>query len=505
MPEITKKQYFSRQWIIRFAFGLIIVAFYLFGLSLPLVGPDEPRYAQVAREMYQRGDWITPTLGGFNWFEKPALLYWLEIASYRVFGVSEFSARLGPALFGLGTILCLWILGRRISKTQGDGYHLGDWLALITASTIGIIVFSRGASFDIILTFPFTAALVCFYIFESHSRYDGDSSVAPLVLFYVFIGISLLAKGLVGIILPFGIVGLYFIVSRPMPSKTFLLSIVWGTLLVTIIAAIWYVPMYRLHGWTFIDQFIIQHHFQRFTSNKYQHPQPFYFFFWVLPLMTIPWLPFFLGGVWRLFRERFGSFGQSADTSKSSELSRLRIFAFTWMIVPVIFFSISGSKLPGYVLPALPGALILAVTYIQDLTRHRVWRVSIPLLALAVFMVLSVLVVTVAPSYANGESVKDLVATADAAGLNNSPVLMFHTVSHNAEFYAAGRILRESDGSQKRIGSLNDLVDMVDRSGGAAAVLMPIPYIEQMKTEPRINYQYLNDSGELAIVKVTLK
>jgi hypothetical protein len=84
-------------------------------------------------------------------------------------------------------------------------------------------------------------------------------------------------------------------------------------------------------------------------------------------------------------------------------------------------------------------------------------------------------------------------------------VLMFHTVSHNAEFYAAGRILREADGSQKRIGSLNDLVDMVDRSGGTAAVLMPIPYIEQLKTEPRITFRYLSDNGELAIVAVTLK
>ena len=76
-----------------------LAAFYLYGLrSLPLVGPDEPRYAQVAREMLQRGDFITPTLGGVPWFEKPPLFYWMMMASYRVFGVSEFAARLGPAI-----------------------------------------------------------------------------------------------------------------------------------------------------------------------------------------------------------------------------------------------------------------------------------------------------------------------------------------------------------------------------------------------------------------------
>ena len=97
-----------------------------------MLGPDEPRYAQVAREMLLRHDWITPTLGGHTWFEKPALLYWLEIVSYKIFGISEFAARFGPTLCGLGTILSLWILGR--SLTAKD---LAKWLVLIAASTIG--------------------------------------------------------------------------------------------------------------------------------------------------------------------------------------------------------------------------------------------------------------------------------------------------------------------------------------------------------------------------------
>ncbi|MDH3530226.1 MAG: phospholipid carrier-dependent glycosyltransferase, partial [Acidobacteriota bacterium] len=84
-------------------FGAVAVALYFFALDVPLLGPDEPRYTQVAREMYERGDVVTPTLGGFNWFEKPALLYWLQILFFSIFGVSEFAARTGSALFGLGT------------------------------------------------------------------------------------------------------------------------------------------------------------------------------------------------------------------------------------------------------------------------------------------------------------------------------------------------------------------------------------------------------------------
>src|SRR5688572_31410998 len=120
-------------WIL----AVLTVFVYFYGLGMPLVGPDEPRYAQVAREMFERGDWITPTLGGFNWFEKPALLYWLQIVSYNLFGVSEFAARFGSSLFGIGTVLSLWILGRHVETTNIElrtADNFANWLGLIGAS-----------------------------------------------------------------------------------------------------------------------------------------------------------------------------------------------------------------------------------------------------------------------------------------------------------------------------------------------------------------------------------
>ncbi|MEP6945589.1 MAG: phospholipid carrier-dependent glycosyltransferase, partial [Acidobacteriota bacterium] len=118
MSEITTNNVNGgrdRSRFVWYAIFALTVLVYFFGLNIPLLGPDEPRYAQVAREMFDRGDWVSPTLGGFNWFEKPALLYWTEILAYKVFGVSEFAARLGPAVFGLGTVVSLWILAKFVA------------------------------------------------------------------------------------------------------------------------------------------------------------------------------------------------------------------------------------------------------------------------------------------------------------------------------------------------------------------------------------------------------
>src|SRR5687768_4691529 len=403
MAEITKtkdQRPKTKDRIIWLLLALIIVFIYFFGLTIPLLGPDEPRYAQVAREMYERGDWVTPTLGGHNWFEKPALLYWLQIVFFNLFGVSEFSARLGSALFGLGTVAAMWVFGRTYASElledangsqRSAAVRIANWFALVTASSLGLIVFARGASFDIILTFPIAAAMVSFYVFDSRVR-TGDGKIGlitPLFLFYFFVGVALLSKGLVGAVFPLGIVGVYYLISRRVPGRTLLISLFWGAGITLLAASLWYVPVYLMNGWEFVDEFIIQHHFQRYTSNKYLHPQPFYFFFWVLPLMTIPWLPFFLAAVWNFGKlaiisiigkkdaakgvsneEENAEVGRSDSNQTSSRLSHrpastaILLFAAAWLLVPLVFFSFSGSKLPGYIMPALPPAIAITAVYL---------------------------------------------------------------------------------------------------------------------------------------------
>lgn len=468
---------------------MAVVFVYLFGLTIPLIGPDEPRYAQVAREMFQRGDWVTPTLGGFNWFEKPALLYWLQIASYSIFGVTEFAARFGSALFGLGTVASLWLLGRTVDNGSSV-IRFANLLGLIAASSIGIIVFARGASFDIILTFPITASLVCYWIWE---RKD---SRLPLAGFYFFIGVAVLAKGLVGIVFPMAIVAFYHVLLWTWPSKKLLLSLLWGVPLFIAVAATWYLPMYLTHGWPFIDEFFIQHHFQRYTSNKYRHPQPFYFFFWVLPLMTIPWIPFFFAGVWNSVRRMMSG---GADVIRP-----LLLFSFSWLLVPLVFFSFSGSKLPGYILPALPPCLIITAIYVSGFVGESRRRANLVLgLAGLAFAIVLVLLVTALPRFADDDSVKRLIAEANASGYDRAAVLTQHAVSHNAEFYAAGRLLRNPDGTQRRIYSPAEILEEMERGGGEPVlVLVPNEWAHQALESPLFSAELIAENAEHSVIAV---
>src|SRR5687768_12645947 len=138
--------------------------------------------------MFLRGDPVTPTLGGHTWFEKPALLYWLIMAGFKIFGVNEWSARFGPALCGLLTIAAVWFVGRAVERASEQVRDFSFWSVLITASSLGLIVFSRAASFDIVITITTTWALAFFVVFELRKK------SALLIGFYICIGLSLLAK-----------------------------------------------------------------------------------------------------------------------------------------------------------------------------------------------------------------------------------------------------------------------------------------------------------------------
>ncbi|MDQ6787684.1 MAG: glycosyltransferase family 39 protein [Acidobacteriota bacterium] len=512
-------------WIL-FAFVIVFVYFFALG-SIPLFGPDEPRYAQVAREMFERNDWITPTLGGYKWFEKPALLYWLQIVSYKIFGVSEFAARFGSAVCGLGTIFSLWILGRKVQSSKfkvqsqllanqttiHDSrltiHDFADWLFLISASSIGLLVFSRGASFDIVLTFTITVSLVSFFIFDQSTKKSLTTYHLPLAAFYFFIGVALLAKGLVGIVFPFAIVAFYFVLRRKMPDKMFIFSLFWGTILSLLVAAVWYVPVYLANGWTFVEEFFIQHQFQRYTSNKFQHPQPVWFFFLVLPLMTLPWLPFFLAAIWDFIKVQSLRFKtQSQENSlRPVVTSPIRTFAFAWLLVPLVFFSFSGSKLPGYILPALPAALVWTAEYVcRFVENNRTRKIALLSVAFATFAFVVIALQFFVADYARDQSVKTLIATAAAQGYSNEKILNFNNVSHNTEFYGAGRLVRDADGKQKRFLSVPEIVEELKRENAKGAlVLAPLESFGQLTESDLIHGQVLGDNGELSIVSVETK
>jgi 4-amino-4-deoxy-L-arabinose transferase-like glycosyltransferase len=340
-----------------------------------------------------------------------------------------------------------------------------------------------------------------------------------LFAFYFFIGVALIAKGLVGMVFPFAIVAFYHVLSWKLPSKTFVLSLIWGTFLSLIVASTWYLPMYQANGWKFIDEFFIQHHFQRYASNKYQHPQPFWFFWVVLPLMTVPWLPFFFAAIWSFVKEIFQR--RDAETPKLKEkpssrrffflpffLSPLLRFAFAWMLFPVVFFSLSGSKLPGYILPALPGALIITADYVYRFAQkneHR--RLLINGLAATMFLVVIIIIQFVLMNYANHETVKDLVATANDNGYTSEKIVNLYTVSHNLEFYAPDRLMREADGKQKRFDDFSVLVGTAkSEPNNRILVLVPEKDAANLLNETNIaESKVLDRNGEHAMILVKAK
>ena len=450
---------------------LIIIAFYVYGLGqLPLLGPDEPRYAQVAREMFLSGDFVTPTLGGFTWFEKPSLLYWMIAASFKVFGLSEWSARLGPALCGLLTIAAVAAVGREIDRS------FGFWSLVVTATCLGLIVFSRAVSFDVVVTMTTTWSLACFLLRELTRKR------VYLIGFYAFVGLSLLAKGLIGVVIPFGVVGVYYLLRRALPERSVWLSLIWGVPLALAVSAIWYGPVIAKHGWAFIDEFFVQHHFARYVSNKYHHPQPVYFYPAIILMLALPWTPFLVEAL--IKARKWAWHG-------TDSLSVARGFSLAWLLAPIVFFSFSGSKLPGYILPALPAAALL----IADVLRRKKPAVLIAIACGTGVLVLIALTFFAGP-YAHRESVRDLLALGDARGYANAPVIALKSDDRSAQFYAYDRVVYNSQGEVVTFDEIS--VDEARARGGKFLVLIPREYVENYRTSSGI--EVIGDNGRTAIL-----
>lgn len=536
----------KRVWLLLF---LATIAFYFYGLGqMPFVGPDEPRYAQVAREMFLRGDLITPTLGGHTWFEKPPLLYWMMMVSFRLFGISEWAARVGPAISGLLTVLAVFWVGRRVcrSSTEHQLSGLAPWSAIIAASTLGIIVFSRGVSFDIVVTMTTAWALSFFLVSELEENEKRHRRF--LFGFYVFIGLSLLAKGLVGLVIPFSVVALYQLVRRQFPARSFLLTLWWGLPLALAVASTWYVPVILKHGWPFIDEFFIQQHFARYLSNKYRHPQPFYFYLLILIPLSLPWTTFLIEGLVKTRRWRLRS---------TDSVDRLRVFALAWFLMPIAFFSFSGSKLPGYILPVLPaGALIAGERLTKFLSGDRdgfwamritgalfgmfaivgsvyvfrygslslkcVAMIGVPLIItaaicifwthcktfsallviLATFVTLIVALNCGVASFATRESMRDLIQLANARGYGSAPVYALHQIDRSAEFYAAGRVVYAADGEPARFESALDILEDAGKNGAPILVVVPVEHLYQLTELTSARTDVIGNNGKLALVGV---
>lgn len=338
---------------------------YLGGDGMGLVGADEPRYAQIAHEMLARFDQahslkarlsacVTPYLYGRPWLEKPALYYWRAMFVFQDFGVHDWSARLPSVSFAFIMAALIYLHMRRFRR----GGHLDA--ALITVACLGIIGFARGASTDMQMAAPLCIGLLGWYAwYETGSKFW-------LFDIYFFTGVSTLAKGPVAPFLALVILMAFAALRR---EWSILKKSFWwpGVLLYFAIVLPWFIAVQHQNP-TFFHEFFLDQNLSRFATNRYQHQQPFWYYLPVIILATMPWTVLavraFIDGAKTSIAEWRQRHSKNRTQKPFIPGDGFPEFLVLWAAIPILFFTFSQSKLPGYILPAVPPITILTGDYL---------------------------------------------------------------------------------------------------------------------------------------------
>jgi 4-amino-4-deoxy-L-arabinose transferase-like glycosyltransferase len=302
--------------------------------ALPLVGPDEPRYARVAVEMHRAGSWVRPTLQGQPWLEKPPLYYWLAGAAFGLLGENETAARLPSVAATLLLVGITALVGARLYG-RSAGLHAG----FILATSLLVFLYGHGANMDMLLAATVTGAVGLLAL--DALRVAGRLAVPAA---WAFMGLAVLAKGPLGVALPGLVVAGYAAIAR---DGAFLRRVLrpTGITVFLLIAAPWYAAILRDQGARFVEVFLLNHNLQRFTSEVHHHAGPFYYYLPVVIAGLVPW-----SGLLVPAALLAGRAPQHAAADR---------FLLVWLALPFVFFSAAGSKLPGYILPCLPPLALL--------------------------------------------------------------------------------------------------------------------------------------------------
>ena len=347
MNDSTVKKYLP------LAVAVIIALLYLVPLgSYHLLEPDEGRYSEIPREMIESGNYVTPMLNYIKYFEKPVLLYWMNAASFHVFGQTEFAARFASALCGLFGVLATGLLAARVF-----GSTAGVVSAVVTATSMLYFAISSINITDMPLTFFLTLAMASFY-----AGHTGRGRRWYL-LFYAAMALGTLTKGLVAIVLPGGIIFWYIIFTRKW--RLFLEALyIPGILLFFAIVTPWFYLVCRDNP-DFFHFFFIQEHFLRYTTKMHGRYEPFWFFLPLIPAAVMPWTGFL-----------FALFGKESvvRSPEKPEYRDANIFLLLWFGVILLFFSLSDSKLIPYIAPCVPPLAILIGADIQRMYERRHWH-----------------------------------------------------------------------------------------------------------------------------------
>lgn len=348
---------------------VLVLALWLGTLGMrDLMPSDEGRYAQMAREMAATGDWVTIRYNGLKYFEKPPFHLWMSALAFEMFGVGAWQARLWGALSGLLVIGVMMVAAARWWG-RAAGIASGWVLLAMPLWNLG----SHFNSLDIGVSAALNLALGCFLLAQ-HPQADARSRRRWMLAVWAAMGVAVLTKGLMGLVLPGLVLVVYTLWSRDWALWK-RMQIGLGLLVFAAVTVPWF-ALVMARNPEFAHFFFIHEHFQRYTSTVHQRHEPWWFF---IPLMVagfLPWSGFWWGLVQRVRKA----------PSQASVFQPERLLA-TWVFAIFVFFSASGSKLPGYILPVMPalavlGALALERACHRSLLRH-LWAMLAVAVALA--------------------------------------------------------------------------------------------------------------------------
>lgn len=323
--------------------------------------PDEGRYGEIAREMAASGDWITPRLNDLKYFEKPPLQYWLGAATFRVFGVHEWTARLPSAMAGLFAVIAVAFAGGRIA-----GPEAGAYAALALVGCVWHIGLSQLLTLDAMLSLWLAVAL-CGFLLAQRPSLSPAAQRNWMLAAYAAVAAATLTKGLVALVIPGGSLVVYTLATRDAgPWRR--LHAVQGALVYCALTVPWFVLVAQANP-EFAHFFFVHEHVERFLTESHNRSGEWYYFVPWFVLGIVPWLL-----VWAWTLPRSWRDAQVAGNGFAWER-----FCVAWAAFVFVFFSVSGSKLPSYILPMFPAlALVLGFEMTRLSPRALAW-IALPL------------------------------------------------------------------------------------------------------------------------------
>jgi 4-amino-4-deoxy-L-arabinose transferase-like glycosyltransferase len=302
--------------------------------------PDEGRYAEIAREMVASGDWITPRLNGIKYFEKPPLQYWLTAASFEAFELDEWTARLPGAVAGFLTILLVAYVGTIVASPA-----IGAYAATALAGCVWPFGISHMVTLDALLTFWLALALGAFLVAQHHAA-DARRQRAWMLVAWAATAGGVMTKGLVALVIPFCTLAIHTLVTgdrRPWSR----LALGRGLAVFLLLAAPWFLIVSARNP-EFARFFFIHEHFERFLTTEHRRTGAWWYFLPLLALGLLPWTGVFLFGLRQNWR-----------SESATQAFAWKRFCLIWCAFILVFFSVSGSKLPSYILPIFPAAALV--------------------------------------------------------------------------------------------------------------------------------------------------